>query len=378
MIAMKKLILVLTLAIFVLPTMSFSQGCMGGDDTDGVKVIGYIQGQYEYQLLGDDVDPIRGLNSNNGFYFNRARIGVVGNIPYDFAYYVMTEFSPTKGGPYLLDAFITYKRFDPYFKVSVGQFKSPFGLELTTACQGLYTVDRSLFVNELASPFRDLGVMFLGSTGELFGKKDLLQYRLSITNGTGKNTMDNNEYKDFTGRVIVSPLEWLHIGASYKYGKQKPVRDTMAPDERSRWGVDLSLEKANFIFQAEYIQGLDKGSSLIGGGCGSTPTIVLGDFKKSGYMAQILYMTPWNLQPVLKYECYDPNIMIDNGNPDDEEGAYDYDKQQDITIGFNYFFAETVRLQMNYVYKVEESGDTDATYHEIANDYIVMQLQVIF
>ena len=375
---MKKIILIIVIAFLGLPIMSFSQGCMGGDDTDGVKVIGYIQGQYEYQLLGTDVEPIRGLKSNNSFYFNRARIGVVGNIPYDFAYYVLTEFSPTKGGPYLLDAFITYKRFDPYFKVSLGQFKSPFGLELTTGCQALHTIDRSRFVNELASPFRDLGIMFLGSTGELFGKKDLIAYRIAITNGTGKNVMDENEFKDYMGRIIISPLDWLHFGASYRYGKQKPVKEELDPDERSRWGVDVSLEKANVLFQAEYIQGLDKGSSEVGGGCGSTPTIVLGDFKKNGYMAQILYMTPWNFQPVVKFECYDPNIKIGDGNPDDVEGAYDYDKQQDFTFGFNYFFAETVRLQMNYVYKIEESGETDATYHEVANDYFVMQLQVIF
>ena len=375
---MKKIILIIAIALLGFPIMSFSQGCMGGDSDDGVKVIGYIQGQYEHQFLGQDIKPIRGLKSNNSFYFNRARIGVVGSIPYDFSYYVLTEFSPTKGGPYLLDAFITYKRFDPYFKVSLGQFKSPFGLELTTPCQALYTVDRSRFVNELASPFRDLGIMFLGSTGELFGKKDLIAYRIAITNGTGKNVMDDNEFKDYMGRIIISPLDWLHIGGSYRYGKQTPVKEELDPDERTRWGVDLSLEKANFIFQAEYIQGLDKGSSEVGGGCGSTPTIVLGDFKKSGYMAQILYMTPWNFQPVVKFESYDPNIKIGDGNPDDVEGAYDYDKQQDFTFGFNYFFAETVRLQMNYVYKIEESGDTDATYHEVANDYFVMQVQVIF
>jgi phosphate-selective porin len=375
---MKKIILIILISLIGLPNIGFSQGCMGSDSEDGVKVVGYIQGQYEYQFLGEDVEPIRGLNSNNSFYFNRARLGVVGNIPYDFSYYVMAELSPTKHGPYLLDAFIAYKRFDPYLTVSLGQFKSPFGLELTTPCQSLHVVDRSRFVGELASPYRDLGIMFLGSTGELFGKKDLISYRFAITNGTGMNKMDDNEYKDYIGRIIISPLEWLHIGASYKYGKQKPVKADMDPDERTRWGVDLSLEKANVIFQTEYIQGLDKGSSLVGGGCGSTPTIVLGDFKRNGYMAQLLYMTPWNIQPVVKFESYDPNIKIGDGNPDDTEHEYDYDKQQDFIFGFNYFFNEWTRLQANYVYKTEESGDTEDTYHEVANDYFVIQLQVQF
>ncbi len=376
---MKKILVLFIITIFTLPFTSFGQGCMGGDSEDGVKVVGYIQPQYEYQFLGEDVDPYRGLKSNNGFYFNRARIGVVGNIPYDFAYYVMAELSPSKKGPYLLDAFISYKRFDPYLTVSMGQFKSPFGLELTTPCQSLLTVDRSLFIGELASPYRDLGIMFLGSTGELFGMKDLIQYRFAITNGTGLNQMDNNKYKDYTARIIVSPLDWVHIGASYRTGKQKPVKEEMDPDVRNRWGVDLSIEKANFTFQAEYIDGMDKGSSTVGGGCGQEPTIVLGDFKRNGYMAQLLYMTPWNFQPVVKFSSYDPNIKVGDGNEDDTEHEYDYDKKQDITFGFNYFFNEWTRVQMNYVYRTEESSETDLDYyHEIDNDYFVIQVQVKF
>lgn len=363
---MKKILLaILALALFT-PSISSAQGCMGSDSDEGVKVVGYIQPQYEYQFLGDDVSPMHGLKSNNSFYFNRARIGVVGNIPYDFSYYVMAELSPTLGGPYLLDAFISYKRFDPYFMVSLGQFKSPFGLELTTPCQSLHTVNRSMVVSELASPFRDLGVMFLGSTGELFGMKDLIAYRFSISNGTGLNVMDNNKGKDFTGRIIITPWEGLSVGASYKYGKQKPVSDTMDQDVRRRWGVDLTFNKYNVLFQAEYIDGFDQGSSLIGGGCGSTPTLVLGDFKKNGYFAMLGYMTPWNLQPIVKFESYDPNT------------AEDYNKQEDWTIGINYFFNEWTRVQLNYVIRAEESGSTTETYHEVDNDFFVMQVQVKF
>lgn len=363
---MKKIFFTILALVFFAPMVSTAQGCMGSDSDEGVKVVGYIQPQYEYQFLGDGVDPMHGLKSNNSFYFNRARIGVVGNIPYDFSYYVMAELSPTLGGPYLLDAFISYKRFDPYFNVSVGQFKSPFGLELTTPCQSLHTVNRSRVVGELASPFRDLGVMFLGSTGELFGMKDLIAYRFAITNGTGLNVMDNNKAKDYTARLIVTPWEGLSFGASYRYGQQKPVSDTMDQDVRRRWGVDVSFTKYNVLFQAEYIDGFDQGSSLVGGGCGSTPTLVLGDFKKNGYMAQLGYMTPWNLQPIVKFESYDPNT------------EKDYDKQEDWTIGINYFFNEWTRVQLNYVIRAEESGDVTADYHEVDNDFFVMQVQVKF
>jgi len=70
-------------------------------------------------------------------------------------------------------------------------------------------------------------------------------------------------------------------------------------------------------------------------------------------------MTPWSIQPVLKYESFDPNTDAD----DDIENV--------VTLGFNYFFNDWTRLQLNYLYKAEEGNEID-------NDEIIMQLQVKF
>jgi phosphate-selective porin OprO and OprP len=70
-------------------------------------------------------------------------------------------------------------------------------------------------------------------------------------------------------------------------------------------------------------------------------------------------MTPWNLQPVVKYESYDPNTDADE------------DIETIVTFGFNYFFNDWTRLQLNYLYKAEEGI-------EIENDELLMQLQVKF
>ena len=83
------------------------------------------------------------------------------------------------------------------------------------------------------------------------------------------------------------------------------------------------------------------------------------DLEKSGYWAQAMYLTPWNLQPVVKYESFDPDIDTDNNI------------QNIITFGFNYFFNDWTRLQLNYLYKAEEGN-------EVSNDEILMQLQVKF
>ena len=92
-----------------------------------------------------------------------------------------------------------------------------------------------------------------------------------------------------------------------------------------------------------------------------------GTAEKKGYMVQALYMTPWNLQPVVKYESFDVDIDAE------------FDKVNTLTFGFNYFINEWTRLQVNYLYNVEESSETViANYKEFPNDMFLVQLQVIF
>ena len=257
---MKKILFLTISAMMLLSNLAYTQGCMEATSEEGVNIVGYIQPQFGYHFLGEDFKG-NSLDESN-FYFRRARLGVVGNIPYDISYYAMFEFSPYLGGAQILDAFISYNRFAPYVKFSVGQFKSPFGLELSTACHRLHTINRSMVVENLAGPFRDVGLMVSGSTGDLsiLGSdiEDFISYQFAIMNGTGMNTPDNNNQKDIIGRIAIHPLEFLTVGASYRFGKH-PTMVTDAPaDQRSRIGFDVSLEHKNFILQGEFISGSDK------------------------------------------------------------------------------------------------------------------------
>lgn len=249
-----KIKILIFLIIFVASATVYAQGCMEASSDEGVSVVGYLQTQIEYQS-GEEEDM-------TSFTFNRARMGLVGNIPYDFSYYIMFEFSPNKSGaPYLLDGFITYSRLTPYMNISLGQFKNPFSLELNTPCQGLHTVKRSEVVNELTSPDRDRGILFFGNYA------NLAKYAFSLTNGTGRTDIENNENKVFSGRVVVSPIEYLSIGAGYKTGTS-PSSDASVEDEDelTRMSFDIEAKYEDFLFQAEYITAEDKGSYLTGGG----------------------------------------------------------------------------------------------------------------
>ena len=365
------ILIILTLFTFL---RTNAQGCMEpASSSGGATVIGYIQPEYKVALNGKNAD---GTSKNDmSFGFRRARLGFTGNIPYDFSYYVMAEFSSFMNGPYLLDAFVTYNRFKPWFRVSMGQFKKPFGLELTTGCQDLYTINRSKVVNELTSPDRDMGMMVSGTTDSLklfgLGKTNILSYALSFTNGTGKNMWDADRSKDFIGRLIFAPFDYISIGGSYQFGKQKnPDVTVTTMDERMRYGFDLTLRKYNFILQTEYLFGQDKGSKLVGGGCGATPELVIGNFKSNGYYAQLMYNTKWKLMPLVKYETYDPDM----NKADFDHTGY---RQSAFTFGLNYYANDWTRLQFNYIYNIESSSSTDImNYNEIPNDMFLFQIQV--
>lgn len=341
-----KIFFMLAIALF-LQINAFGQGCAEPKSADGVNVFGYLQTQYDYFLYDE---------AESTFGFNRARIGVMGNIPYDFSYYVLLETSPfKKDGPkaYLLDAFITYNRFS-YAKLSMGSFKSPFGLELSTPCSGLHTINRSKVVNELTAPDRDMGIMLLGGSDTT-----LIKYAVALTNGPGLLVADQDNYKDLVGRIIVQPAKWMHVGGSFKTGKSKNEDPTLGDDTRLRLGAEFEVNVANFLVQGEYIYGKDEGSYTVGGGCGGDPEIVQGNVKRSGMFIMALYNTPWNLQPVIKYENYNNDLDAT------------HNLEQVTTVGVNYFFNDWTRLQVNYEYAAEQAK-------EVKNDRIMVQLQVKF
>lgn len=326
---------------------SNAQGCAEAS-SDGVNVFGFIQPQYEFDMT----DP-----SVSSFTFERARVGVMGNIPYDVSYYVVTEMSPfiNPDSPYdfLLDAFVSYSGIK-WAKMSMGSFKAPFGLETGTACSKLHTVYRSKATLELVSPFRDLGFQVLG------GNRDsLFQYAIGLMNGTGLKVEDTNHFKDIVGRVGINPTPWLHVGGSFKYGQATSAAGLPDPDERLRIGGELELNFSRFLIQGEYIYAKDKGSSIVGGGCSGGGEPVIGDKLRQGGFIQGIYNATYNLQGVVKAEFYDADMNIGNN----EEFV--------LTAGINYFLNDWTRLQVNYMYAAEMPIDTP-------NDKLVIQLQVQF
>jgi len=366
---MKKLFIILLGLMMMSPAILNAQGCMEPSSDGGVNVIGFIQPQYNLNIDGVNSlgNPImmdgQEISHKNSFNFYRARLGVTGNIPYDISYYAMVEYSSFVGGVYLLDAFVTYDRLGPWAKFSLGQFKAPLSLELSTPCHKLHTVYRSLVVQQLVAPWRDLGLLISGSwTMDSYGSLSdhkFLSYYFAVMNGTGINEWDNNNAKDYVFRGVISPWKGIDVGGSFRYGEQKPSNPADGNGEKITFGGEVSVDYFNFLLQAEYIYGYGKnlkGTPAGGCGGGGTPDTP-GELERDGYYAMLLYRTPWNLEPVVKYEYFNPNMKSDYtlaaGQPTEPISSF--------TFGFNYFINDWSRLQVNYIINNDDNVVTGGT-----------------
>jgi phosphate-selective porin OprO/OprP len=367
---MKKLFTIILISLLCAPGLVNAQGCAAPSSEEGVTLWGYLQPEFNYTNIGADANGATPPNAQ--FNFRRMRIGLMGNIPYDFGYYVLVETSqflnPNETGPFLLDAFVSYNRFQ-YAKVAVGSFKIPFGRELSMPCHGLYTINRSFMVDELAANLegfnRDLGLMLLGGSDTT-----LFTYRAAITNGYGIfNRTDNNllDAYSLTGRVTVQPIPGLYFGGSVKYTSSPPSSDGVEEDDtKMRYGFDAQYSFKKFTVVGEYIHGDDEGSYTEGGGCGGDAVTKTGTNVADGWYVMLIYRTNSNFEPVYKLESYDTKKSDGGDIPTINETT-----SMCQTFGLNYYPNDWTRLQVNYIYRAE-------TPDEINNDKFLLQLQVRF
>jgi hypothetical protein len=359
---MKKYLLILAVAMLCLPKLTLAQGCAAPSSSEGVTVWGYLQPEVAAKFEDE---------TKASFQFRRMRIGVMGNIPYDFGYYVLLETSqfmnPNQTGTFLLDAFVSYNRFE-YLKVAIGSFKYPFGRELSMPCHGLYTINRSKVVDELTAGLeggnRDLGLMLLGGNDTTF-----FTYRASITNGTGVFQTSNNLMDTYalTGRITIQPITGLYFGASARYIQSPPeVEGVEEDDTKFRYGFDAQYSFKKFTVLGEYIHGKDEGSYTEGGGCGGNAVTLTGTNNANGFYLMAVYKTNSNFEPVYKIESFETN-KSDGGEVPVTTNESDYCQ----TFGLNFYPNDWTRLQMNYIYRAERPT-------EVNNDMLLLQLQIRF
>ncbi|MBI3189505.1 MAG: hypothetical protein HYZ33_02535, partial [Ignavibacteriales bacterium] len=172
-----------------------------------IKVSGYIQAQFQIadaagakSLAGGDFPAF----SDSRFQVRRGRVKV--NYDNDLTQAVL-QIDVTQGGVGIKDAYVSIK--EPWLRtigLTAGVFDRPFGFEISYSSSSRETPERSRMYQTLFPGERDLGAKI-----EIIPEYGTLSYfnlKAGIFNGVLPNANENDNNKDFIGRLGFSlPFE---------------------------------------------------------------------------------------------------------------------------------------------------------------------------
>jgi phosphate-selective porin len=338
------------------------------------KISGYIEGWYRYNYSDLSNQTVSAKKVNNEFRVRRARIDVKGNINEEVGYRVNGNFdgpSPASesASVKLWDGYINYK-FHPLASITFGQFKYPFTLEGLESTRDRIPVLRAESINEIAGKlgtqgggFRDIGVQVSGR----YEKALDLKYAVAVINGSGINKGDNNNAKDFVGRIIFSPIEELTLGVSGYSGKGQDESVQTFEVNETAYGVEgeYILKGSGLSLRGEYLAADWENWNVI------TNSAEKGrEQKPNGWYLQAAYepIPSLNLQFMARYEDFER----DSNTPDSH--------LKTTTMGATYYIKDKTRITVNYLIRkadvnsVVTAQETDATGGKIGNLFILQIL----
>lgn len=281
-------------------------------------------------------------------------ISMRGELTKNLKYFILAEF--VKPRPYEF-----YAEWTPTngFNVRAGQMKTPLSLEnqisLTDIEGVLNTRSISALIgmgddvqakqNGLNNTGRDVGVM---AYGNLFKTQthDLLEYKVGLYQGTGINTSENNNSKDFAANLMSQPVKGFRIGGGAYFGEARyAIESGSAVDNhvRNRWIVSSDYRSERVYARAEWITANDGGIS-----------------KEGLHGMGMYYFVPKKLNAFAKVDYL-------NQNKDTSSEVIDY------TLGVNYHFYGPCRLQLNYTY-----SDYSKSWGASNSNTVLGQLQIVF
>ena len=321
---MKKIVLLLLVSLLFVSTLpAFETSTDTAQPFPKLKFTGF--GRVRYTVDATTGKP-------DGFAIAQGRFGVSGDISDLFSYTFSLE--GTNADPenkkMVYDLYIDTALIRN-FKIRLGQFKYPFGLEQTTPDADLELINKAEVVNNLVKPTRDIGVQV---SRELPVPWLRPAVTVALVNGSGSNGDDENNRKTFIGRLTLNPLNGLTAGASYYDGT------TGTADKKTRGGCELKYENNRLLAKGEYIFGKDKAVS------------------KAGYYLTLGYTVLPGTVVLFRYDWWNAN-----------QDLTDLDVSR-LTFGVNYFFSKSVLLRTNYELKTEKPS--------VKNNIFMVQMQVKF
>jgi hypothetical protein len=242
------------------------------DQLSKFKVAGFVQGRYEWHQ--DAANGWNFTNSTTGtkdyFYVRRARLDTVYSGINAEAVLQLDVAGASPAAKDMEAAFID--TWSPlHLRISVGQFKYPFGYELQQGDTAREMPERSRFILNYFPGERDRGI-------KVQGRYDILRFQVALINGNGTQdatfaALDSNNFKDVVGRIGVDH-DFIVGGVSGWWGNDD--LDTSATDKttwlkfkRLRIGGDMQgyvdvPGLGNLALRGEAIYSRDKNQSYNG------------------------------------------------------------------------------------------------------------------
>jgi phosphate-selective porin OprO and OprP len=240
------------------------------------------------------------------------------------------EFSRTSGAgaSKIKDAIIEIRPAGRAWRVQMGQFKAPFGLQQLTSSGRQQLVDRAITDSKF-TPGRDMGAMLTGTAAaQKFG------YQVGAFNGSGESLTQTNRAHLVAGRLFVNPLgayglaegstdagarPVLHLGLGARTGKQIRGRTTAGvvenPDNQTALNVEFAWKQARFYSTAEYFWMTEEQQNPVAGP----------DLDSQGFHVQAGYMlAPRTTEIGIRYAAVEGNTAVSNAAVREVRGVVGY------------------------------------------------------
>ena len=321
---------------------------------------GRLHGQFS-------TSSVEGADAN--FFIRRARFTIDARIGERLDARVMPDFAG--GGASLQDAYVRY-RLTPSVRVSVGQFKRAFDLfELESStrlpvierdgripgfggCPGVGRVcSYSRLTERLRFAGRDVGVKLDGPLGESG------TFMVTLTNGTGVNTSDENGGKSISGRVAFDVADDIVIGANvgvHDWVFEQPTPALESTEYALAGGADVMVGRygGGPLLMASVVFG-DNWEILDPSGDeqGFVAAQVIGSYYHELVSTDALH----GIEPVLRLSYGDPN----------RDGADDGALL--LTPGVHVYFSGRNRFGVNLDVYSPETGDTEFSFKAMTYVY---------
>ena len=328
----------------------------------------YVQVRYTHIEASDDLLALR-----------RFKVMLGGHLNPKFKYFVQALYkkgnnSPTDDRPSIQETWVTYAWL-PSLRLTVGQFKPPFGMERFTWDARISSIDRSQATDHLV-PNGKLGNSFTRDRGiQLDGwdQQGRLYYAVGFFEGEGANTKIRKfqpllatrlAYRLFDQEPLAGHPLNVHLGGGFAIrwangldlsrccpGEPQQQALSSFDGQDIRWNVEFAADWERTSFRSEYFYARFDFRNA-----------ATSDFSADGWYVQVAqYVVEETVQVMAKWEGFNPNRSVSDKN--------------DIvwtTLGLTYFLdGYRAKVMANYVFKQEEAN----SFH---NDTFLLQAQYFF